>query len=273
VTFSHAGSASLRYGGMRISDAGGRALSGGLELRNGSLLVHVGTRGARYPLRIDPFIQQAEKLAGSGQAGAPVPRLGMSVALSADGNTALVGGPGDYGKTGAAWVFTRSGSTWTQQGSKLTAAGEQGEGQFGSSVALSPTGNTALVGGPGDAAGLGAAWVFTRTGSTWTQQGPKLTGGSEEVSSGAAPRPVRLERRARRRRKQCHRAGRRAGRQQRPRRGVGVHAHWLDLGPARVKAHRRRRRGQQHRSSWQVRGRRGAVRHRKQRHRADRRPW
>jgi hypothetical protein len=186
VTFSHAGGPSLLYRGLRINDARGRALSGGLELRNGSVLVRVGTRGARYPLRVDPFIQQAEKLAGSGQAGAPVPRLGVSVALSADGNTALVGGPGDYGKTGAAWVFTRSGSTWTQQGSKLTGGTEQGEGQFGSSVALSAAGNTALIGGPGDSSGLGAAWVFTRTGSTWTQQGSKLTG-EGEVSSGTYP--------------------------------------------------------------------------------------
>src|SRR5262249_18907517 len=169
VTFSHTGGPSLRYRGLRISDAGGRALNGGLELRNGSVLVRVSTRGARYPLKIDPFIQQAEKLTGSGQAGTPAPRPRGSGALSAAGNTALVGGPGDYGKTGAAWVFTRSGSTWTQQGSKLTGGGEQGEGDFGSSVALSATGATALVGGPNDNNGLGAAWVFTRSGSTWTQ--------------------------------------------------------------------------------------------------------
>jgi sugar lactone lactonase YvrE len=186
VTFSHAGGPSLLYRGLRISDARGRALSGRLELRDKSLVVRVDTQGARYPLRIDPFIQQAEKLVGSGQAGAITSRVGLSVALSADGNTALVGGPGDYGNTGAAWVFTRSGSTWTQQGSKLTGGGEQGEGQFGSSVALSAAGNTAVVGAAGDNTGLGAAWVFTRAGSTWTQQGSKLTG-TGEVSSGASP--------------------------------------------------------------------------------------
>jgi hypothetical protein len=186
VTFSHAGGPSLRYSAPRISDAAGRAMSGRLELRGRSVLVYVDTRGARYPLRIDPFIKQTEKLVGNGQAGAATSRFGWSVALSADGNTALIGGRGDYGNTGAAWVFTRSGSTWTQQGSKLTGGGEQGEAQFGSSVALSATGSTALVGGPGDNNGLGAAWVFTRTGSTWTQQGSKLTGGAE-VSSPASP--------------------------------------------------------------------------------------
>ena len=49
---------------------------------------------------------------------------------------------------GAAWVFTRSVSTWTQQGPKLTATDESGQGRFGSSVALSGDGTTALIGGP-----------------------------------------------------------------------------------------------------------------------------
>ena len=73
-------------------------------------------------------------------------------------------------------MFTRSGSTWTQQGPKLTASDETGAGDFGSSVALSADGNTALIGGIYDSATVeAAAWVFTRSGSTWTQQGPKLT--------------------------------------------------------------------------------------------------
>ena len=64
------------------------------------------------------------------------------MALSADGNTALIGGPGDNGGVGAAWVFTRSGSTWTQQGAKLTGKEEAGAGEFGKSVALSAEGST-----------------------------------------------------------------------------------------------------------------------------------
>ena len=67
-----------------------------------------------------------------------------------DGNTALIGGPADNGDVGAAWVFTRSGATWTQQGEKLTGGGESGAGAFGTSVALSSDGNTALIGGRGD---------------------------------------------------------------------------------------------------------------------------
>ena len=78
------------------------------------------------------------------------------------------------------WIFTRSGSTWTQLGPKLTGGGESGAGAFGVDVALSADGSTALIGAPGDNDGVGAAWVFTRSGSTWIQQGPKLTGAGED---------------------------------------------------------------------------------------------
>ncbi|HTC73821.1 MAG TPA: IPT/TIG domain-containing protein [Solirubrobacteraceae bacterium] len=105
--------------------------------------------------------------------------FGCSVALSADGGTALIGARFDA-TGGAAWVFTREGSTWEQQGRKLTGGGEIGEGRFGDSVALSAFGNTALIGGPTDAEGVGAAWVFTRAPDTiWEQQGSKLTAGDE----------------------------------------------------------------------------------------------
>src|SRR5438128_2694134 len=107
------------------------------------------------------FSQQGGKLVGTGAiTGA---EQGSSVALSADGNTALLGGPGDNGFLGAAWVFTRNGGVWTQQGSKLVGTGVIGGAfstQQGFSVALSADGNTALVGGPGDHDGRGAAWVF-----------------------------------------------------------------------------------------------------------------
>jgi hypothetical protein len=108
--------------------------------------------------------------------------FGTGLALSADGNTALVGALYDNERVGAAWVFTRSGSTWSQQGPKLTGAGEVGKGEFGEAVALSADGNTALIGGGGDNGSAGAVWVFTRSGSTWSQQGEKLTVGKGEGS-------------------------------------------------------------------------------------------
>src|SRR5271157_6414413 len=95
------------------------------------------------------FVQQGGKLAGSGANGNA--EQGRSVALSADGNTAIVGGPFDSAGvgcgpnfspvpcpplySGAVWVYTRSGGVWVQQGNKLVPA--DGGGDAGSSVALS----------------------------------------------------------------------------------------------------------------------------------------
>ena len=178
--------ATLRYGNLHATDARGRVLRSWLELSNGQVLIRVADPGAAYPLRIDPLIQQGKKLTGTGGTGTG--RFGYAVALSADGNTALVGARYGFSGASAAWVLTRSGSTWTQQGGKLVGTGHVGagefghigEGEFGVSVALSGDGSTALVGGPGDDTGKGAAWVFTRSGSTWSQQGSKLTGSGEE---------------------------------------------------------------------------------------------
>jgi RHS repeat-associated protein len=224
LTFSGPHDSSLRYGELLAGDARGRALHSWLELHGGLVLLRVDARGARYPLRIDPFVQQGERLTGEGGF------FGDSVALSASGNTALIGAE----NANAAWVFTRSGATWTKQGpalsggerfgsgvalsangntalvgggeengagigaawvytrsegkwtqqGKLTGGEEAGAGDFGASVALSADGNTALIGGYRDSKYRGAAWVFTRSEGKWTQQGAKLTGGKEEVGEG-----------------------------------------------------------------------------------------
>ena len=117
---------------------------------------------------------QQAKLIGTGNTGTAW--QGFSVALSADGNTAIVGGAVDASGKGAVWIFTRSGSTWAQQGTKLVASDRVGNAWFGKSVSLSADGNTALVGGYNDNANAGAAWIFTRSGTTWTQEGSKLVG-------------------------------------------------------------------------------------------------
>ena len=126
------------------------------------------------------WTQQTE-LKGAGEVGAAL--FGENVALSSDGNTALISGEADNSSLGAVWIFTRSGSTWTQQGEKLTGSGETGKAKFGSGVSLSSDGNNALVGGSVDNTNIGAAWVFTRSGTTWSQQGSKLTA-SEETGKG-----------------------------------------------------------------------------------------
>jgi hypothetical protein len=106
-------------------------------------------------------------------------RFGRSVALAGNGETALVGAPGEHAGHGRAWVFTGSGSSWAPQSGALLGAGEEGEGRFGRTVALSGNGEVALVGAPNDEHYLGAAWVFARSGSKWTEQGPKLTDDGE----------------------------------------------------------------------------------------------
>ena len=96
-----------------------------------------------------PTPQSTFKLVGTGAVGPT--EQGWSVALSADGKTAIVGGIVDNGLAGAAWVYTRSNDGWNQQGSKLVGAAAVGQGGQGVSVALSADGSTAIVGGPNDA--------------------------------------------------------------------------------------------------------------------------
>ena len=91
-------------------------------------------------------------------------QLGWSVAV--DGDTAVLGATGASGK-GAAYVFVRSGSSWTQQ-AKLTASDGASNDQFG--VAVSVSGDTAVVGAVGKGQGRGGAYVFTRANGNWTQQ-------------------------------------------------------------------------------------------------------
>jgi len=184
-----AGSTSLRYGGLLATDASGRELGSSLSLRGRTLSLAVDAAGAHYPIKIDPLIQKGGKLTATGEQGEG--RFGTAVAASADGSTVLIGAPGDENFQGAAWVFARKGSEWKQQGTKLTsgappptgseeecaeeASEEAGECAFGSSVALSADGNTALVGAPSPTLQPGAVFVFTREGSTWTRSAT-LTG-------------------------------------------------------------------------------------------------
>ena len=134
-----------------------------------------------------------ETVASQPAGSLPDSMFGSALALSSDGTTALIGGPGDSASAndgGAAWVYARSGTAWKEQ-AKLTVADIAVGGAFGSAVALSADGNTAFVGGiggpklvPGVGISIlpGAVWVFVRTGTTWTQQA-KLT----PSNPGAAP--------------------------------------------------------------------------------------
>ncbi len=99
------------------------------------------------------FVQQGDKLTGSDAVkGLYGLYQGVSSGLSADGNTAIVGGDGDDNSNGAAWIYSRTDGVWSQQGSKLvgTTNGPITGGSLGYSVAISGDGNTAIAGKPGD---------------------------------------------------------------------------------------------------------------------------
>jgi hypothetical protein len=170
---------------VSLSDDGNTAIIGGLADNCFIGAAWVFTRSA------GTWSQQGDKLVGTGAIGSA--SQGASVSLSHDGNTAIVGGPtdaiSDTGIPGAAWVFTRSAGVWSQQ-AKLVGTGVVGGFAFqGQSVALSGDGNTAIVGGPFDDLvnnfGVGAAWVFTRSGGMWSQQA-KLVGTGAVGSDGAS---------------------------------------------------------------------------------------
>jgi len=125
--------------------------------------------------------------------------FGFSVALSAAGSTLAVGASGESsaatgiggdeadnsaGAAGAVYVFTRSGTTWSQQ-AYVKASNTGSFDQFGRSLALSADGSTLAVGANGEssaatgiggnqadnsAGSAGAVYLFTRSGTTWTQQ-------------------------------------------------------------------------------------------------------
>ncbi len=135
-----------------------------------------GVSTGNFTLQATPFPgrQQGSKLFGTGGAGSA--NQGHSVSVSADGNTAIVGGVNDNGGAGAIWVYTRSAGVWNQQGSKLTGTGAVGLANQGCSVSISADGNTMIAGGNHDNSDAGAAWVYTRSGGVWTQQGNKLVG-------------------------------------------------------------------------------------------------
>src|ERR1022692_923729 len=173
VLLESGGRTILRYGGLRSWDARGRTIASRLEVRERQVRLVVEDRDAEYPLVVDPiWTQEAKLTASDGLAG---DAFGVSVSVS--GDTAVVGADikkiGLNTQQGEAYVFVRSGTTWTQQQTLPAPDGVAGN-LFGFSVSVS--GDTAVVGAPNqdENDSPGAAYVFTRSGTTWTQQ-QKLT--------------------------------------------------------------------------------------------------
>jgi len=105
---------------------------------------------------------QQQKLTGSTTTG---DSYGYNVHI--DGDTAIVGARFENTAQGAAYIYTRSGTTWSQQ-QKLTASDAQNSDRFGCDVEID--GDTVVIGSMLDDTQRGAAYVFTRSGTTWSQQ-------------------------------------------------------------------------------------------------------
>ena len=197
IALSRTGQPSLRYTGLSASDSKGRPLRSWLELRGAELLLRVDARGARYPLRIDPFVQQKEKLTGSGELGEGL--FGVSVALSSDGNTALIGGPNDAqkletegevtekskivkGLLSTTGVFAGSEVSGTQILAGTTVVRVINTKEVELSAAVEGEGSSTVKEKLIFTTDVGATWTFTRSSEKWTEQA-KLAVTSGEVGN------------------------------------------------------------------------------------------
>jgi hypothetical protein len=115
--------------------------------------------------------------------------FGYSVDISGNGTrcivgafTANIGGSSDAGK---AYIFSRSGSTWTQEAILNEGAFISANNYFGCSVSISNDGSRCIVGATisdlGGVINAGAAYIFIRSGTTWTQEA-KLTANDAAAS-------------------------------------------------------------------------------------------
>jgi MYXO-CTERM domain-containing protein len=146
----------------------GDAFGASVSVSGGTAVVGAPSRGAAYVFAQGgaTWAQQAEITAGDGAMGDD---FGASVSVS--GGTAIVGAPGHDAGTGAAYVFTQAGATWTEQ-AELTASDAAAGDAFGCSVSVS--GDAAIVGADRHEAGAdtfaGAAYVFLASGAAWPEQ-------------------------------------------------------------------------------------------------------
>ena len=176
-----------RYEHLFAFDADARPLPARMEVRSGRIVLVVDDAAAEYPIVVDPLVVMEEGLlVPAGIAASD--NLGWSVSISDNGSRAIVGAAetasGSLLNVGTAFIFVRSGITWTLEAT-LRRPGAEANDRFGSSVAISGDGTVALVGAPGvfavgcDCEG-GGVWAYTRTGSTWSA-------GTRFAVSGALP--------------------------------------------------------------------------------------
>jgi hypothetical protein len=158
----------LRYGALVAIDAAGRRLPSRLAVSGGRIMLQVDAAHAIFPVRIDPFVYE-ETLSYAAQ-----PDLGEApggVALSADGDTAVVGA--SQPAPGAVYVFQRgSNGVWALQ-QTISPGGKDGY-FFGSHVALSEEGRTLLV-TAGTSSDIGQIWTYTLKEGVWSPDAETIT--------------------------------------------------------------------------------------------------
>lgn len=127
------------------------------------------TKASFYPADEEAKLKPADSSAGKSFSSA--------LAMSEDGTRVVVGAYGDATNRGAAYVFLRTGTSWTQE-AKLVAADGIAQDYFGVSVTMSGDGSRVVVGAygadPSSVVNAGAAYSYTRTGSTWSQEAKLL---------------------------------------------------------------------------------------------------
>ena len=159
----------VRYGKLWVTDARGRRVPAVLREEGRRIWIRIEGRGWEYPLKVDPLVwlEQAASFPTGLSSG---DEFGFSVALSGDGEEALVGAPYTNGAVGAAYVYTYDSTTGTW-GSPVALAVPSGESGFGYAVALSDNGEVALVGAPNltDNNVAEAVYVYTsKSPGTWS---------------------------------------------------------------------------------------------------------
>ena len=188
--------ASLRYGGLVTVDARGRRLPTSLTLRGERLTLTVETRDARYPLRVDPFVQAANL---NEPAGSTNDAFGYTTAVS--GSTIVVGAPAHAVNSnsfqGAVFVFTEPPTGWatTTQSTMLTASDGTVNDSLGYTVATN--GTMIVAGAPQHAVnghvGQGAAYVWVQQNGSWpTSDTAELTAPDGAANDAGGYLPVAI---------------------------------------------------------------------------------
>ena len=176
------GKAIARYTGLYAYDTEGKSLPSRLSLKGDTLRILIDDSTARYPITIDPWLQQAKLTASDGAA---YDLFGLSVSIN--GDTVVVGSYADDdngSSSGSAYVFERTGGIWTQT-AKLKAGDDTAGDYFGRSVSIS--GDTVVVGAYKDddnGSNSGSAYVFEKPPGGWADmtQTAKLKASDGAVS-------------------------------------------------------------------------------------------